>query len=484
MKADRMLVRVGYHEKDGLGLFNEHVQVRSSFSLRRTVAKFQRRDPCKRLDMFEEYIVVWRKGRVELYQDWVLSCRLSLPGSSLTSVQSTSLKERIVGHKQLCFTIPLQPSRTSLSIFNPTDMTIALTTSASRLEADVDRILRSRTTMHGALKERVKQSRQYQWLKRGEKGRHVFIMKVSERSRAADWFWELWRDMGGELPRRLDIQIPALATSVRLAIPQDDDEVGGRRTTDLLNPKTVVDTCWEMLEDIYDREKLDRDSDIGLAWKTEDGRLDWLSFDTTVQGKIRDWAVLVGLARQDVNTSIELQARRARHQPVWARLEDGTVIQEPEGVEGFLVRLKTATAAKSNVYVSTHDGNVFTSHVDQAHPPLQPGREQSMPRDVFPELHRSHLDNERERMRLFLRHATGCVDLRDIEEVVLVSEIKDQRDQNGAVQTSEKDDRRFEVQLTNGDTPRFEAHSPEVAKEWVERLNRLTAYWKRRHRIE
>ena len=28
MIADRMLVRVGYHEKDGLGLFNEYVQVR------------------------------------------------------------------------------------------------------------------------------------------------------------------------------------------------------------------------------------------------------------------------------------------------------------------------------------------------------------------------------------------------------------------------------------------------------------------------
>lgn len=356
-------------------------------------------------------------------------------------------------------------------------MTIALTTSASRLEADVDRILRSRTTMHGALKGRVKQSKQYQWLMRGEKGTHVFIMKVSERTRAADWFWELWRDMGGELPRRLDVQIPTLGTTVRLAIPQDDDEVGGKKTTDLLNPKTVVETCWEMLEDVYDRKELARDTDVGLAWKTEDGRLDWLAFDTTVQGKPRDWGVLVGLARQDVSTSVGLQARRAQHQPIWARLEDGTVIQEPQGIEGFLVRLKTATAAKSNVYVSTHDGNVFTSHVDQAHPPLQPGKEKSMPRDVFPGLHDTHLDNERERMQLFLRQATGCVDFRDIEEVVLVSEIKD-RD------TSDKHQQRFEVRLTNGDKPTFEAHSPEVAKEWVERLNCLTAYWKRRHRME
>lgn len=105
-----------------------------------------------------------------------------------------------------------------------------------------------------------------------------------------------------------------------------------------------------------------------------------------------------------------------------------------------------------------------------------------MPRDVFPELHSSHLDNEKERMRLFLRQATGCVDFRDIEEVALISELNG-RDNQGS-DSSDQDSRRFEVRLTNGDKPRFEAHSPEVAKEWVERLSRLTAYWKRRHRIE
>lgn len=373
-----------------------------------------------------------------------------------------------------------------MSIFNPVDMTIALTTSASRLEADVEHLLRSRTTIHGALKERVKQSRQYQWLKRGQRGSHVFIMKVSERTRALDWFWELWRDLGGELPQKLDVQVPALSTSVRLKLPEDDEEVGGRKTLDVLGPRAVVDTCWGMLEGVYDRQQIDRDTDVGLAWKTEDGRLDWIAFDTTVQGRPRNWGVLVGLARQNIHTPAELQARKARHQPIWARLEDGTVVQEPEGIEGFLTRLKTATAPKDTVYISTHDGNVFTSHVNHAYPPLQPGREGSLPRDVFPEMHEAHLDNERERTRSFLRHAAGCVDLRDIEAVELLTNPQprdgDQRD--AAASAKQRDERRFEVRLTDNQSVRFEAHSPQVAKEWVERLTKLAEYWKRRHRIE
>jgi hypothetical protein len=392
--------------------------------------------------------------------------------------QKTPLRERITGHKQLCWAIALQPGRTSLSIFNPTDMTIAITTSAAKFDADVDRILQSRSTIHGALKDAVKQSRQYRWLKRfGKSGSHVFIIKISERTRAADWFWELWRDLGGELPRRLDIQIPQLGTSVRLAIPEDPEEVGGRETLDILNPETVIDTCWEMLEGIYDHDKVGRDTDVGLAWKTEDGRLDWLAFNTTVQGRPRDWAILVGLARQNPYTVMELQARRARHQPMWAKLEDGTVTQEPAGVEGFLIRQKSSTAPKDNVYIATHDGNVFTTHIQNAHPPLQPGNRQALPRDVFSELHEAHLDSERQRVSLFLQQSTGCVDLRELVAIKLVSELDGQS-------TSTKDQNTFEIQLETGEKARFEAHSPEVAKEWVERLAKLSEYWTRRHRIE
>jgi hypothetical protein len=65
-----MLVRVGYHQKDGLKVVNEHTLVSPS-TYQCTKADEQRRDPASRLDPFEEYVAVWRKGRVELYQDYV-----------------------------------------------------------------------------------------------------------------------------------------------------------------------------------------------------------------------------------------------------------------------------------------------------------------------------------------------------------------------------------------------------------------------------
>lgn len=169
---------------------------------------------------------------------------------------------------------------------------------------DVEHLLKTHTTRNNTTipKDRVAQSRQAKWLRHGRRGTHVFIMKIAERSRALDWYWELWRELGGELPTRLDIAIPALSTSVRLLIPEDPDQVGGQFAQKQLAAGTVVDTCWEMLEDVTDRETLERQRNMGmtiaLAWKSVAGRLDWIAYDTTVQGKSRGWAVLAGVARQ------------------------------------------------------------------------------------------------------------------------------------------------------------------------------------------
>jgi hypothetical protein len=67
---DRMLVRVGYHHKDGLKVVNEKTLVSRACHLA-TNAHTQRRDPTERLDPFEEYVAVYRKGYIELYQDYV-----------------------------------------------------------------------------------------------------------------------------------------------------------------------------------------------------------------------------------------------------------------------------------------------------------------------------------------------------------------------------------------------------------------------------
>ena len=214
--------------------------------------------------------------------------------------------ERFKGQKRLCFIVPLLPNRTTIGIFNDTDMTLSLTTSAGKLQNDVDYIKHSNSTRSEAIKDRVSQSKQAKWLKSGRKGTHVFIMKIAERSRALDWYWELWRELGGELPLRIDVDVPALSTTVRLEIPEED-EVGSKRICKELSAQKIIKTCWRMmgeavdLHDLLDqRDDRQGELDLELAWKAEDGALDWIAYQTTVTGKARDWAILAGIAKAEV----------------------------------------------------------------------------------------------------------------------------------------------------------------------------------------
>jgi hypothetical protein len=51
-----VLVRVGYNREDNIMNFDEAMQ---------------RRKPCGRIEPMQELIIVWRKGRVEFYEEWV-----------------------------------------------------------------------------------------------------------------------------------------------------------------------------------------------------------------------------------------------------------------------------------------------------------------------------------------------------------------------------------------------------------------------------
>lgn len=257
-------------------------------------------------------------------------------------------------------------------------MTLCLTTSASKLQSDLERNAGRQTTRSQAIKTRFKESKQGQWLSTGRRGTHVFVMKLGERSRAMDWYWEIWRELGGELPTQFDIEVPALSTSVRIKMPQDDVDIGGRLTQKQLNPRRLIDTCWDMVsqtidvQEILDQKRQAGDQlDLELAWKGVDGVLEWVAWSNTVQNRARDWAVLAGVAKLTVSTPSAisyswqgekmpriLQLRLAHHQPKMLKLETGSVIQEPPGVEGYLTRHKSGSAPKEQVYVASHDGSL------------------------------------------------------------------------------------------------------------------------------
>lgn len=452
---DRMLVRVGYHREENILSFDE---------------ASQRRNPCSKLDPFEEYIVVWRKGFVELYQEWRMP-----------------LRERMTGSKRLCFAIPLMPHRSSLSIFNPDDLTLCLTTSVEKLQLEVEALLKSPKTSHiSDLKNRMAQSSQVQWLRGHKKGTQIFILKLPERSRALDWYWELWRDLGGQLPERFDISVPVVSTSIRMGIPRDVDN-GQADSGQLLRhfcPDTVIRTCWEMLQketafnDIVQQGRLQGikdEVDLQLVWKAGDGMLDWVAYLETVEGKKRPWALLAGLARLQNNPSPrELQLRPARHHPKSMKLEDGTILEEPPGIEGYLFRIHGPTT-RSTIYLASHDGCLFITNMKDSEPPLLPNQEGSTPSKLFSEVHKEFLENERRRMASVIRRSAGCIDMRDITMIQYPSPAG--KDADGRRDT-------FELRFTAGGPMKLEAHTPEIAQEWVECLEALKSYWNHQHRVE
>lgn len=91
-----------------------------------------------------------------------------------------------------------------------------------------------------------------------------------------------------------------------------------------------------------------------------------------------------------------------------------------------------------------------------------------------------------------MEHSAGCVDLRDVTGISVVKDTSnhktldnyEQRDGSDYQKHGKKSERSFEVALAHGAPTVFEAHTPEDAKEWVEKLTSLKAYWNRRHRVE
>lgn len=108
-------------------------------------------------------------------------------------------------------------------------------------------------------------------------------------------------------------------------------------------------------------------------------------------------------------------------------------------------------------------------------PPLLPNQEGSTPSKLFSEVHKEFLENERRRMGSVIRRSAGCIDMRDITMIQYPSPAgKDTHGRRDA----------FELGFTAGGSMKLEAHTPEIAQEWVERLEALKSYWSYQHRIE
>ena len=103
-----------------------------------------------------------------------------------------------------------------------------------------------------------------------------------------------------------------------------------------------------------------------------------------------------------------LEVRLKVHNPSKLHLKDGTRLDEPSGVEGYLDRIKPATQTKQPVYVATHDGYLFTISPENAYPPSPPG---SSLESLSP---KEKKDSEVGRGVKQILTANGVVDLRNV----------------------------------------------------------------------
>ncbi|KAK7690007.1 hypothetical protein QCA50_006649 [Cerrena zonata] len=364
---DRMLVRVSHTALDSVSSTFDENQNRVT--------------PHINNQKWNEYIVAWRKDRLELYRD-----------------HATPGKEMITGHKHLAFMIPLD-FRTRLSLYSFVDLTFCITCPAKPLRARSKR----------------------RWLLGAASGTSIFIFKVKSRTRGMDWTWHLWRHLGGQLPPFLEIKAPFLDTRFKIDVPfYNSGNITKVYST--FTRANIISLCEAGLRDVpaykaLIEENMDKGIEFELAWRI-DTFLDWIWVDEDVEGKMREWDVLVGLALKQANKLSHLELRVHRHRPTRVHLKDGTRLDEPPSIEGYLDRIRPNTQSRQPLYFATHDGWLFAMPPMHAQPPMPPGApttsdvNTSNPFETSPGL--SLQEAEVRRGRRQIMRATGMTDLRSI----------------------------------------------------------------------
>ncbi|KAH9047706.1 Pleckstrin homology domain-containing protein, partial [Lactarius hengduanensis] len=446
---DRMVVRVAYCKDGSLAPRFDEMQNRSARNLQ--------------YEDWTEFMVVWRNDRLELYDDYRLPCR-----------------EWLAGHKHLAFVVPLKNVRTKLSLYSFTDMSFCITCPPASLSSGVKTLL--------PFQRRT--------------GTNVFVFKARCRSRAIDWIWRLWRDLGGILPPFIEVRSPVLDTRMKIDVPESANH-------SIFSHDNLVALCVKTLSTVQDwdviiRKRLAEGAHMELAWRL-DTNLDWVWWLDDIHGNPRAWAVLAGLALNQAGRAAHLEVRLAEHMASQLHIKDGHQLSEPPSVEGYVSRVKPGSGTREEVYLTVHNGLLFTLAPASAHAPNPPG--------VVP------VPQDSDRNARDALAARGVMDLRtviavrrafrpvlhpnehvhastqpEIEEnghfeEQVVREENDTRDVGGDTGltgdvTTIRTRRCFELLMKSGHVIRFETWSAKVAIEWIERLRALIRYWTLRHFVD
>ncbi|KAN0059680.1 hypothetical protein ACQY0O_008252 [Thecaphora frezii] len=282
LKKDRMLVKLAWTAHEDLPKDFDEL----------TARKFAIRD-----EEWREYVVVYRMGKLELWGD-------------------STFTNKVLGHGdrlKLRHTISLSRGSTFLSVYSPIDRIFCLT--HQYWKATVPHHHRSRLHLR-------------------RHGTDIALFDCRAQTVAADWIWELWRELGGRIPQTLEVQLASLGVKVRVPIPDEltaeqvryalaasgRSSAGGKaRLADeslrvggegfsIITKDNIIAMLWKLACNLPDwRELMDYGQQHGLrlelAWR-RGNVLDWIMHERTVDGQARPWAILAGGILKEVSGTI------------------------------------------------------------------------------------------------------------------------------------------------------------------------------------
>lgn len=327
---------------------------------------------------WHEYIVVLRQGRVELWAEPTRAVRLKGYCEQLRPA----------------FIVPLYRGSTNLSIFSYIDRIFCLAYSQQTAATHV---------LVGG-KRRMLNLKRY--------GTNIMLFDARLPSTAADWVWDLWREIGGLVPDSLEVHIPVHDQRVRFPIDsempcQQADQAaqklapgdgrlvmiaqgsnGGDEGYKLMNRARLSAMMLNVVKKNPEWEEivqmmLGRGINLALAWRLG-ATLDWVLYDQAIDGKLRNWSVLCGTVLKGSRQSASLEYRVASHYPTNVTLASGENLPEPPSIEGFIWRVKPVSGVLARLYITTHDHHAFICKPAKAFPPdrhIAVSLEEARPRD-------------------------------------------------------------------------------------------------------
>lgn len=381
-------------------------------------------------------------------------------------------------------------------------------------------------------------------------GTKIFILRTRSYASAVEWYTFIRSSLGWKRPSNLEISVPDLSVTLSIQDPFEEfeatrDAAFAGEANDAAIIKTmeaenavagkIIQRCMEMLTDFPEWSDVLQTwlqhEKMGLAWKRYD-RLEWVhgTNEQRMYGTIA------------MEKSHDLELRPKQHYPTNVSLQDGSHMEEPPPLEGFLVRL---TSQKGHVrrfgkmffkrlYFSTHDQYLCYCRPALASPPPPPKlnltKDFKIPSvrqiinhtpvvfsvNPYPvrhgeiewlqhgtsqtkQKHDLEAYKEAERNVQTMLKAEGYVNLSHVIRVQNVQRGITPADENVGEgpdvdfhqsvpdsnledgKTNQFDDyKTFELVLKNGLVIRLQAYDEATKKVWMDGLNKLIRYWKAR----